>query len=157
MRTNSTLFSHNDTRPPPKGNPLKYVYCGGLHYSASCESVSDRQARFEILKRDWRCYVCSKPGHQSWSCNKNCRRWHGNHHQSFCWQSMSKQPNPALNDQNSQEIENTTLVSNAPENLQPQQTTSASSVLVLNMQLDPPKANANDWTYRSDLIAGWCE
>ena len=53
--TNLTLFSHDGTRPPPKGNPLKCVYCGGLHYSASCESVSDRQARLEILMRDRRC------------------------------------------------------------------------------------------------------
>lgn len=79
--TSSTLSSYDGTRPPARVNQIKFVYCGGVHYSASCESVSDMQSRFEILKRDRRCFACLRHDHQSGSCGKNCRRCHGNHHQ----------------------------------------------------------------------------
>ena len=43
----------------------------GGHFSASCESVNDFRARFEILKRDGRCFVCLSLGPQSTSCEKS--------------------------------------------------------------------------------------
>ena len=125
--TSSTLLSHDGTRPPPRVNQVKCVYCGGLHYSASCESVSDPQSRIEILKRDRRCFVCLRRDHQSGSCSKNCRRCHGNHHQSICRQSISKQHDPSAPNRNSQETHNTTLVSHATENPQLVQTTTTAS------------------------------
>ena len=56
--TSSTLSSNDGTRPPARVNQIKFVYCGGVHYSASCESVNDMQSYFEIFKRDRRCFAC---------------------------------------------------------------------------------------------------
>ena len=89
--TSSTLLTQDGTQPSKKG-PMKCVYCSGLHYSASCENVIDPTARFEILKKDRRCYVCLKTDHQSGSCDKSCRRCRGNHHQSVCRQLTPKPP-----------------------------------------------------------------
>ena len=99
--TSSTLLSHDGTRPPSRVNQIKCVYCGGVHSSASCESVSDPQSRFGILKKDRRCFVWLRRDHQSGSCDKNCRRCHGNHHQSICRQSISKQHDSSAPNKNS--------------------------------------------------------
>ena len=125
----STLFSAQDgAHLPSRRGPMKCVYCGGSHYSASCEDVIDPNARFEILKRDRRCYVCLKPDHQSSSCNKSCRRCRGNHHQSICCQTAPKPPDSsASNNQNSHETRNSTLVSLDTENPQPLETTTTAS------------------------------
>ena len=49
--SSSTLFSAQDgTHLSSRRGPMKCVYCGGSHYSASCEDVIDPNARFEILK-----------------------------------------------------------------------------------------------------------
>ena len=39
----------------------KCVYCSGIHFSASCESVTDINARKTVLKRD-RCFTCLRKG-----------------------------------------------------------------------------------------------
>ena len=118
--TNLTLLSHDNARLQSKGNQIKCVYCGGFHYSASCENVSDPHARFEILKKGRRCFVCLKTDHHSSSCKRNCRRCQGNHHQSICRKFVSKTPDyssdsSGLNDQNSREVQNSTLVSYTSE------------------------------------------
>ena len=127
--SSSTLFSAQDgTHLSSRRGPMKCVYCGGSHYSASCEDVIDPNARFEILKRDRRCYVCLKPDHQSSSCNKSCRRCRGNHHQSICRQTAPKPPDSsASSNQNSHETRNSTLVSLDAENPQPLETTTTAS------------------------------
>ena len=101
---------------------MKCVYCGCSHYSASCEDVIDPNARFEILKRDRRCFVSLKPDHLSPSC---C---HGNHYQSICRQTTPKPPDSsAPSNQSSQETRNLTLVSIDTENPQPLETTLTAS------------------------------
>ena len=65
---------NESTRPLPAGNQIKCAYCRGGHYSASCDRVTDLQARLEILRRDRRCFVCLRFGHQSSSCSLDCRR-----------------------------------------------------------------------------------
>lgn len=124
--SSSTLLTQDDTQPSKKG-PMKCVYCTGLHYSASCENVIDPTARFEILKKDRRCYVCLKTDHQSGSCNKSCRRCRGNHHQSICRQLAPKPSELAVSsNQNPHEARNSTLVSlDNPQS--PETTTTASS------------------------------
>ena len=64
----------------------KCVYCGGEHYSSSCQFVKDIKERHAILLRGGRCFVCLKPQHRAKDCdpNKNCRRCHKCHHQSLC-------------------------------------------------------------------------
>ena len=107
---------------------MKCVYCGGSHYSESCKDVIDPNARFEILKRDRRCFVCLKPDHQSTSCNKNCRRCRSNHHQSICRQTVPKpSDSSAPSNQNLHETRNSTLVNIDTENSQPSETTTTAS------------------------------
>ena len=108
---------------------MKCAYCKGGHFSASCESVTDPRARFEILKRDGRCFVCLSLDHQSTSCEKNCRRCNGNHHQSICRRQTHRKSQHDLSaNKNSQETQNSTLVTQSTEVSQlPQSTTTASS------------------------------
>lgn len=112
------------------GNRIKCVYCRGEHYSASCEHVTDPQARFEILQKDRRCFVCLRSGHRGNSCNKNCRRCQGNHHQSICQQILSSKESSSAPNENSlvRDMQNATLTSQATENPQlPSTATTASS------------------------------
>ena len=37
---------------------IKCAFCNELHYSASCEKVIDREARFKLLRDSKRCFVC---------------------------------------------------------------------------------------------------
>ena len=58
--TANALLSQDGTRFSSTGNQVKCAYCGGAHFSASCETVSDPKARLEILRRDGQCFVCFK-------------------------------------------------------------------------------------------------
>ena len=111
-----------------KGIQVKCVYCKGGHISASCERVIVPRARFEILKRDGRCFVCLSLDHKSTSCEKNCRRCNGNH-QSICQRKTHLTSEHDLSaNKNSQETQNSTLVTQSTEVSQlPQSTTTASS------------------------------
>ena len=57
-----------------------------LHYSASCEKVTDRDSRLKLLRDSNRCFVCLKIGHHANMCDttKKCRHCSGRHHQSIC-------------------------------------------------------------------------
>ena len=128
--TANALLSQDGTQTSPlKGIQVKCAYCKGGHFSASCESVTDPKARFEILKRDGRCFVCLSLDHQSTSCEKNCRRCNGNHHQSICRRQTHRKSQHDLSaNKNSQETQNSTLVTQSTEVSQlPQSTTTASS------------------------------
>ena len=81
---------------PFKGVHVKCAYCKGGQFSASCESVNDPKARFEILNGDGRCFVCLSLGHQSMSCEKSRRPVNGNHHQSFCRRQTLLKSQPDL-------------------------------------------------------------
>ena len=65
---------------------IKCAYCHELHYSASCERVTDREARVKLLRDSKRCFVCLRVGHQTSKCDstKKCRHCSGRHHQSIC-------------------------------------------------------------------------
>ena len=51
MPYSETLIAKNDTRPLSKKIQMKCDYCGGAHFSVSCERVADTQARLEIRDR----------------------------------------------------------------------------------------------------------
>ena len=112
-----------------KGIQVKCAYCKGGHISASCESITDQRAHFEILMRDGRCFVCLSLDHKSTSCEKNCHRCNGNHHQSVCRRKTQRKSQHDLSaNKNSQETQNSTLVTQSTEVSQlPQSTTTASS------------------------------
>ena len=81
--TANALLSQDGTQTSLlKGIQVKCAYCKGGHISASCESVTNPRARFEIVKRDGQCFVCLSLDHKSMSCEKHCRHCDGNHHRS---------------------------------------------------------------------------
>ena len=84
LPTAATLVARDST-VSSDGVP-QCVYCSARHFSASCDRVTDVINRKEILKRDRRCFLCLRKGHRNTQCpsNKDCRRCHGNHHQSVC-------------------------------------------------------------------------
>ena len=107
----------------------KCVYCSGIHFSASCESVTDINARKTVLKRDRRCFTCLRKGHNSEQCDKTCRRCNsGKHHQSICFELNTNSPrntntptSSTSGDQNEKDTENngvTTATTNS-ENTNP--------------------------------------
>lgn len=65
---------------------IRCAYCQELHYSASCKTVLDSEARKKILRDSKRCFICLRKGHQATSCQitKTCRNCSGKHHQSIC-------------------------------------------------------------------------
>lgn len=58
--TGNALLSQDGTRFSSTGNQVKWAYCGGAHFSASCETVSDPKARLEILRRDVNLFVSKR-------------------------------------------------------------------------------------------------
>ena len=60
---NALLSQDGPKTSPLKGIQVKCAYCKGGHFSASCEIVTDPRGRFEILKRDGRCFVCLSLDH----------------------------------------------------------------------------------------------
>ena len=81
----SSLFSKSDSKPT-------CTYCKQPHSSNSCETVSNAQARGDILKKTGRCYVCLKKDHLSWECKSNvkCFTCGGRHHVSICEKNLLK-------------------------------------------------------------------
>ena len=65
---------------------VRCAFCHELHYSASCEKVTDRDSRLKLLRDSNRCFVCLKIGHRANMCDitKKCRHCSGRHHQSIC-------------------------------------------------------------------------
>ena len=76
----------------PEANVPKCVYCSGRHYSASCDKVTDINARRDILRRDKRCFMCLKRGHLVEHCDKSCRICKRRHHQSICQEKSPRDP-----------------------------------------------------------------
>lgn len=141
MRTPSSaaLIVNNGSRTSCNGNQVKYVYCGDSHFSASCERVSDREDRIEVLKKDRTCFACLKPGHRSNSCVKNCGRSHGSQYQSICRHTLPKRDDPKHEPQIS------TTTSHTAENpLVLHSTTTASSGTKNNILLQTATAVAKN-------------
>ena len=81
----SSLFSKSDSKPT-------CTYCKQPHSSNNCETVSNAQARRDILKKNGRCYVCLRKDHLSRECKSNvkCFSCGGRHHVSICESSLPK-------------------------------------------------------------------
>ena len=76
---------------PPLPTPV-CVYCSEMHFSASCQKITDINARKTILKRDKRCLTCLKKGHNAEQCDKACRKCKRRHHQSICPEKTINSP-----------------------------------------------------------------
>ena len=84
--TASTLFSKQDQWN--KTTQIRCVYCNDLHYSSSCNKVTNPNDRRSILIESKRCFNCLSQRHHVRECKstKNCRNCGGNgHHQSICF------------------------------------------------------------------------
>ena len=57
----------NFTPKPPVG--VVCVFCKQPHLSSRCRNVTNLNARFSIVTRENRCYICLKPNH----CSRDCR------------------------------------------------------------------------------------
>ena len=77
--TASALTSTSRTSPT-------CTYCKQPHASNKCKTVSDVQAKKEILRKNGRCYVCLKKCHLSRDCpsQNKCFKCNGRHHISIC-------------------------------------------------------------------------
>ena len=79
--TGSTLLSRESGE-----FKVNCAYCNALHYSASCQSVTDPAKRKEILSQAKRCFNCLQQGHGVKDCQSPglCRNCGSRHHQSIC-------------------------------------------------------------------------
>ena len=61
-------------------------YCRQPHPSATCETVTQVDARKQILRRSGRCFVCLRRGHIGRECRSRskCSKCGGRHHHSIC-------------------------------------------------------------------------
>jgi hypothetical protein len=80
MPTTSTFMTNNS------GTGVSCVYCNQKHNSTSCTTVTDVEARRQILQRAGRCYVCLRKGHISRDCRSkfSCEKCKKRHHTSIC-------------------------------------------------------------------------
>jgi len=79
--TASSLFAKS------KYNDVKCIYCQRSHPSSKCRTVTNTDARKDILKRYNRCFVCLEKGHTASLCTSEyrCRMCDGGkHHISIC-------------------------------------------------------------------------
>ena len=83
-------FTTGSKNAPPDN--IRCVYCGGLHYSASCEEVVGVKERRGILYKEGRCYNCIRKGRQMKNCRntKLCRYCSGGHPQFICPSQTAK-------------------------------------------------------------------
>ena len=103
---------------PPMATPI-CVYCSEMHFSASCQKITDVNARKEILKSGRRCFSCLRKGHNSGQCDKSCRRCNRKHHQSICLEqprNTNQPPHLASGEHKDRENDGTTTATTTSEN-----------------------------------------
>ena len=98
------------------------VYCRGPHTLSTCNSITDKKKRMEIIKRDMLCFNCL--GHHKISQCKSkfhCRHCNKCHHTSICTDSS---PPPATS-------ETTTTITGATNNTTTNSTSDTTSLTTL--------------------------
>ena len=63
------------------------VFCESkTHYSDQCKVISEYEQRIDFLKKNRKCFKCTKGGHQSKNCHVRvrCFTCKGNHHSAVC-------------------------------------------------------------------------
>ena len=83
---NVTASFHTSTgKKSPTEQPVFCVYCKGAHKPAKCESVTDQQKRYDIIKNEGRCFNCLGR-HKVSNCTSKfqCRQCKQKHHTTLC-------------------------------------------------------------------------
>ena len=77
-------------------------YCNQPHPPSDCNTVTQVEARKQLLRRNGRCFSCLRRGHLSRDCRSTnrCCRCKGHHHTSIC--SSSVQPRGSTDRHSSQ-------------------------------------------------------
>ena len=62
------------------------VFCRGQHFSSKCKNVTSISARYDILRRGNKCFVCFKESHRVKDCplNYNCFNCNRRHNIALC-------------------------------------------------------------------------
>ena len=62
------------------------VFCKQNHFSSRCRNVTDIKQRYDIIKRENRCFVCLKKNHRSKDCRLNytCIKCNKKHNIAIC-------------------------------------------------------------------------
>ena len=62
------------------------MFCKQRHHSYKCSNIRDVNKRKDILRRDGRCFVCTRKGHVARNCHVNykCIKCEQRHHVSIC-------------------------------------------------------------------------
>ena len=83
LPTAAALVASNSGMPNASVN---CVYCGQDHQSTFCTTVTDANARKEVLRKTGRYYICLRKNHLSRNCRSkfSCRKCRGRHHVSIC-------------------------------------------------------------------------
>ena len=76
-----------------KGPPT-CVFCNEQHLSINCSKITDVKERKTLIQKAKICFCCLKPGHQAKTCDKNCRKCGGHHHQTICFRNSSVEGKP---------------------------------------------------------------
>ncbi|XP_015754640.1 PREDICTED: uncharacterized protein LOC107334226 [Acropora digitifera] len=120
-QTTTSSFVVESAQPLP--TPV-CVCCSEMHFSASCQKITDINALKTILKCDKRCFTCLKKGHNAEQCDKACRKCKRRHHQSICPEktnsprNTTKPPHYESGEQSTRdtEISHTTTATTTSEN-----------------------------------------
>ena len=80
------------------GNQRKCIFCGKEHATEDC-SERDPEERKNILKRQFRCFICLKGNHRSFECKSKvrCKGCKGRHNIAICTNRSTSvvTPNPS--------------------------------------------------------------
>jgi len=73
--------------------PTSCCFCQQQHPSSMCTTVTQVEARRDILKKSGRCFCCLKRGHLGRECRSQvrCSNCNGRHHRSICTRGLTQQ------------------------------------------------------------------
>jgi hypothetical protein len=89
----------NDGKPPPTGTTLlsattsNCCYCDQQHRPTDCSTVTQVDARKQLLQKAGRCFSCLRKGHLIKYCRSSsrCQMCQGKHHTSICAGSATRE------------------------------------------------------------------
>ena len=97
-RGHNNNYSNTNQRrnQPPQPPRVECVFCKQSHLSSRCRNVTDLNERFNIVKRENRCFVCLKKNHRSRDCRLqySCIKCNQKHSIALCNRRDGEPPPP---------------------------------------------------------------